>query len=51
MLANHLNQNNYQDGVITKRIGGAIQVELRNGSTVWTTWAKCRIAAPAGHGN
>ena len=51
VLANHLNQNNYQDGVITKRIGGAIQVELRNGSTVWTTWAKCRIAAPAGHGN
>lgn len=40
---NHLNQNNYQAGTIARRIGGAIQVELKNGSTVWTTWAKCRI--------
>ncbi len=37
--------------VITKRLGGAIQVELKNGTTVWTTWAKCRIEAPSSDGN
>lgn len=46
VFANHMNQNNYQDGTITKIVGGAVQVELKNGSTVWTVWAKCRIAAP-----
>jgi hypothetical protein len=40
---NHLNQNNYQPGRIERRIGGAIQVALENGSLVWTTWAKCRV--------
>ena len=45
VFANHLNKNDYQAGVITKRLGGAVQVELKNGTTVWTTWAKCRIEA------
>jgi len=49
--ANYLNQNNYQDGTIVRKIGGAIQVELKNGSTVWTTWAKCRIKAASAGGN
>lgn len=43
VFANHLNQNNYQDGTIIKKLGGAVQVELKNGTIVWTTWAKCRI--------
>ena len=46
VFANYENENDYQAGKITRRIGGAIQVELKNGSTVWTTWAKCRIKQP-----
>jgi hypothetical protein len=51
VFANHLNQNNYQAGTIVKRLGGALQVELKNGSMVWTTWAKCRIEAPEAGAN
>jgi hypothetical protein len=51
VFANHLNQNNYQEGTILKKVGGAVQVELKNGSIVWTTWAKCRIAVPSDAGN
>jgi hypothetical protein len=43
VFANHLNENDYQAGTIRQRIGGAIQVTLKNGSTIWTTWAKIRI--------
>lgn len=46
VFVNHLNVNDYQAGKITRRLGGAIQVELKNGSMVWTTWAKCRIKQP-----
>lgn len=48
VFANHLNQNDYQAGTIVRRIGGAVQIELKNGSTVWTTWAKLRIEVPEG---
>ena len=43
VFANHDNENDYQAGTIEQRIGGAIQVALKTGSTVWTTWAKIRI--------
>lgn len=47
VFANHLNKNDYQAGTIARRLGGAVQVELKNGSMVWTTWAKLRISAPS----
>jgi hypothetical protein len=39
----YLGHNSYEAGRIEQRLGGAIQVALKNGSTVWTTWAKCRV--------
>lgn len=45
VYANHLNRNEYLLGKIERRLGGAVQVGLKNGSTVWTTWAKCRVRA------
>lgn len=37
-----LHSYDYQPGTIEHRINGAIQVAMKDGSTVWTTWAKCR---------
>jgi hypothetical protein len=49
VAANYLNQNSYFLGVIVAMAGGAVQVQLDNGQSVWTTWAKCRVpkAPPA----
>jgi hypothetical protein len=44
VFANWKNQNNYEEGVIRRRVGGGVQIALRNGNMVWTTWAKCRVA-------
>jgi hypothetical protein len=43
VFVDHLAENDYQPGTIRQRIGGAIQVEMKNGSLVWTSWAKARI--------
>jgi len=45
VFANWKNVNNYEEGVIRRRVGGGVQIALHNGNVVWTTWAKCRIAS------
>ncbi len=43
IFVDHRAENDYQPGRIVGRVGGAIQVEMKDGATVWTTWAKARI--------
>ncbi|MCA9571232.1 MAG: hypothetical protein KC656_25510 [Myxococcales bacterium] len=41
---NWKNQGQYWPAVIIGRVGGAVQVQYESdGSTDWTTWAKCRV--------
>jgi hypothetical protein len=47
VFANWKNVNDYEEGVIKRRVGGGVQVALANGNIVWTTWAKCRVAMAA----
>jgi hypothetical protein len=43
VFANWENANRYEEGTIQRRVGGGVQIALRNGNIVWTTWAKCRV--------
>ena len=43
VFVNHLDENDYQLGTIKNRIGGALEIAMKDGSTVWTVWAKVRI--------
>jgi hypothetical protein len=41
---NWKNQGQYWPAVIVERVGGAVHVQYdSDGSTEWTTWAKCRV--------
>jgi len=42
--ANFLNNDDYAAGTVASRHGGALNVELDDGRSIWTTFAKCRIA-------
>lgn len=43
VTANFLNDGVYAPGIVVGRYGGAVNLQLDDGRSVWTTWAKCRV--------